>query len=494
MALNLNARFYRLNRLPNFDAGGKHVGLFVYVPEHIMQANEVNDSAWIQGYAVENWNGNYPLPTGNPITVSYLVDDGSSDFQQAKINGGLWFGGRFGWELLSNVGAGLDWPEIYAWFDHDIAGEAEIFDATELTATGQTGTEITIFDPILDRADGLHASTDGSDAHKFTVGDGALKISGHGATNTSGQTPTIPDAVTNDVHSANDVLSSILTLDESLIWTPSGNAAPYNGIIGVRVNQNVTPTNPIATMDDIAGLNGAMHLVGTLDSSTDYSTYGAEHIWPDQTGSHWITTGTPGTDGNNNPQVLLKEGDTFIVTTEHTGPDSVKYEVADTVLFYKNAQNVLTYKVVNQNITTGTRDGQHAPVDMPGGQLVAGNIVVATTNGIKTIDVNLNDFIIGLATEQEIVNTNTGDFATEPEHEGEIHGAMYTATTTITRPDGSDSDSEVDTSTDVHSFTLHSNNTSLTIKEHVEAGESDGNQQFDFDLVWLTEMDGFTNA
>lgn len=449
-----HVKFYRLDKLPNFAADGKHVGLFVYVPEYKL----TND--WIQGYSATGWDGYYPIST--------TADNVLRGF---KVPGGLWFGGRVGWEHLTNVGSGISWKEIYDWFDDYVAGEAEIFSAAELTGA-EHGTEITIFDPVLDRTDGLHASTVGSDEHKFTVGDGALKIRGKGATDNNGQTPTLPEETTNDVHSANDVLSSTLILDDSLIWTPSGDAAPYGGTIGVRTKTTVTAENPVVTLQDITGLNGAMHLIGTLDASGQ---------WPDQNTSIWYT-GNNGATPTSSQTTQIHKGDTFIVTTTHNGPDGVTYEVGDTVFYYESDGN-LVYKVVNQNITTGTQHGQHAPVDMPGGQgqLKAGKLVIATNTGITTSDAQISDFITDIETTQQIQDT-----AQETADEGETHETTYTVTTTITRPDGSDADSNPDTETDSHDIIFHSNNNSLTIKEGT--GSSEQEHQIDFDLVWLTTM------
>lgn len=459
MAANTNARFYRLNRLPDFAADGNHVGLFVYVPEHIMESN---DTAWVKGYETLTVNGNdYTL--SNPITVSYITPTGNPDFEQAKIEGGLWFGGQKGWELLTNIGDGLGWDEIYYWFDHYVAGEAEIFNAAPLTGTGETGTEITIFDPVLDRTNGLHASTVGSDEHKFTVGDGALKISGKGATDNSGSTPVLPAATTEDVHSANDVLDSTLTLDDSLIWTPSGSAAPCT--IGVRTKTTVTAENPVVTLQDIAGLSGAMHLIGTLDSVGE---------WPDKDTSIWYTGAAP-SPTSQTQTIQIHEGDTFIVTTAHPGPDNIAYEVGDTVFYYESGGS-LVYKVVNQNITTGTQDGQHAAVDMPGGSLEAGKLVIATQSGIATTPAEISDFVTDVTSTQEI-----NDTAQTTEDEGQTHETTYTVTTIVDRvDDGSDSN----ITTDSHDIIFHSNNNSLTIQEDTTNAE----HQINFDLVWLTTM------
>ncbi len=453
MALNTNARFYRLDHLPDFDVDGKHVGLFVYVPEYTLT------DAWTQGYSAENWDGRYRISTP-PITIA----------SEKKVNGGLWFGGRLGWEHLTNV-ADISWEEIYHWFETNIAGEAEIFSATAVSTGTGAGTEYSIFDPVLDIS-GLHASRDGSDIHTFTVGDGALKISGKGATttttNNNNSTPALPAVTTNDVHSANDVSDSTLTLDDSLIWTPSGSAAPFGGTIGVRTKTAVTAENPVVTLQDIAGLSGAMHLIGTLNVSSE---------WPDHENSIWYT-GNNGATATGSQTTQIHEGDTFIVTTTHTGPGGVPYEVGDTVFYYKSG-GTLVYKVVNQNITTGTQNGQHVIVDMPGGSWALGKLVIAASTGIATSNLSVSDFIKDIEITQEIVNESASS-------EGSNIGATYTVTTTITKPDGSDSDSDSDTETDTRSFTLHSNNNSLTIQE--DTSNSNADHQINFDLVWLTTM------
>lgn len=408
-----NVRFYRLDSLPEF-VQNTHQGLFVY--------------------------------------LNIDTTDGQGNVIRPK---GLWFGGSTQWELLTNV-QGITLQDVMSWMDNENAdypftGEAEIFGKAPLTDAGKTGTKYTIFYPVLDST-GLRASSiedsEDSDAHEFTVGDGALKISGRGATVEN----EIPQATESDVvHSANDVLDSTLTLDNSLVWTPSGSAALYGGTIGVRTKSTVTGRNPIATMDDLAGLNGAMHLVGTLANTNE---------WPDQQGSNWITSGTP-----TGSQKLIKAGDTFIVTTQHDGPDGITYEVGDTVFYYES-NGSLVYKVVNQNITTGKADGQHAAVDMPNGSLVEGKLVVATDSGIATTSNGISDFVTDVTSTQEITN-NT-----------EANETTYKVTTIVDRVDeGSDSN----ITTAPHEITFKSNNKSLTI-----VGDESTDNKINFDLVWLT--------
>lgn len=457
MAVNTNARFYRLESLPNFAADGKHVGLFVYVPVHIMQEGET----WIKGYTTINPDGSL---TGEN-TVTYLTPTEDPNFQQAKIDGGLWFGGRQGWELLTNVADGLGWSDIYSWFDGNVAGEAEIFKA-ELLTGAERGTKITIYDPVLDRINGLHESTENSDTHDFTVGDGALRITGKQKNLSNGNFVTENEF---DIHSANDTTNNTLTLDDSLYVTKGGNAAPFTATIGVRTKSTVTAENPVVTLQDIAGLSGAMHLVGTLSATSE---------WPDQTTSIWYT-GNNGAGATGSQTTKIKAGDTFIVTSAHSGPDNVPYEVGDTVFYYEN-NGSLVYKVVNQNITTGKADGQHAAVDMPGSELAEGKLVVATDSGIATTSNGISDFVTGIVTTQEIVNE-------EVSAEGSNIGVTYTVTTTITRPDGADSDANPDTETVSHDIIFHSNNNSLTIQESTVSSEQE--HQINFDLVWLTTLD-----
>ena len=484
MAANLNARFYRLTKLPDFAIDGSHVGLFVYVPGH----DFIQGETWIKGYAETDnahWDGNYPISGLTAIQLAYVTPTADPDFKQTKQECGLWFGGKLGWELLSNVGDGLTLQEVINWFDTNVSSQVEISSITN-TQTG-TGIDVTIADNLSIDTTGLHINDGSEDSdpdatRTFTVGDGALKITGkaEAVDNTDPQNPVFTDVAAFDVHSANDTVDNTLTFDPSMYITKGDNGAPYTATIGVRVNTAVSPSNPIATMEDIAGLNGAMHLIGTLDNLNDFNEATAEHLWPDQPNSHW-TTGTPASG-----QEQIKAGDTFIVTTAHNGPNGVYYEVGDTVVYYPDANgtNGLNYKVVNTNITDGVQDGQHAHNI---GELEDGKLVVAvnpggvgSNKGIKTIDVDFTDLIVGIDTTQEIVNETTTSA-----DEGQIHGATYTATTTIDRvDDGSDSN----ISTDIHSFTLHSNNNSLTIQED---DAPDGNQQFNFDLVWLTTMDGF---
>lgn len=393
-----NVRFYRLSTIPPFVANN-HAGLFVY------------------------------------LTTDYTDTTNNISYKQ-----GLWFGGGDKWELLTNV-QGITLDDVRNWINngdaptHPFNNEIDIFEESALTGTGETGTTYTVHDIKLDST-GLHQlNTDASDIHSFTVGDGALKISGS-ATTTTGQNPSIPPATTNDVHSANDILDSTLTLDSSLVWTPSTQT------IGVRVKTAVRADNPIVTLDDIADLDGAMHLIKTLDSSSD-----------------WLTT------ANTNP------GDTCIVTTAHTGPDGKSYEVGDTVVYYDTDGNgTMGYKVVNTNITSGTSHGQHPMVDMPNqsGQLEPGKLVIATNGGITTSNVEIDDIVTDVTSTQTITATESSQLTT----------ATYTVSTVVEKlGGGSDSD------TDVHDITFNSLNESFKI---TEATGANADHQLDFDLVWLT--------
>lgn len=425
-----NVRFFRLSNLPDYNP--TYRGVFVYVTE----GYEASGNGPIAGYnvvvpvtsasftangtigtsnvhiqtvwgnsLVPAWTTSHKVPVdgidfeafydetnGGYIVAgqpNYITTDEDSD-GNVEITQGLWFGGDNGWELLTNVPCkeGITWSQIYNWFDNNVAGEAEIF-SSSATQSG-TGVEYTIFDPVLDRTNGLHASSDSSDTHTFTIGDGALKLTGFNFDGTQLNEPI-------EIHSANDTADNTVVFDEGFVVAKIGNTdnPPHQAKISIRTNTAVSTTNLVATMADIASLSGAMHLIGTLNATDD---------WPDQSNSIWYT-GNGGASATGHQTTQIHEGDVFIVTTTHTGPDNVRYEVGDTVFYYSNGTS-LVYKVVNQNITDGVSDGQYAHND---GNLTNGKIVVATTNGIATSNIAPDDLLTGTPTRSLTLTSGTAD-------------------------------------------------------------------------------------
>jgi len=229
-----------------------------------------------------------------------------------------------------------------------------------------SGVEVTLHD--IKQTDGLIAQgSDNSDTKTFTVGDGALKLSGYGATSNS----SIPTVTATDVFSANDTADSTIALSNDFVFDAT------NKTIGLRTQTAVSATNNIATMSDIASLTGAMHYKGGVAA---YPT----------------------------PTADTKAGDTYVVTSSFT-ENSVTYEVGDMLVANADGASA-TYTVVQSNMTIGTGAGQVATND---GALTAGKIVLATANGIETSGYGVTDLAsqvttVATATASSLITGESG--------------------------------------------------------------------------------------
>ncbi len=393
-----NVRFYRLETLPSFNAT-KHTGIFVHVTETMHNniwkptvGNEVNPATlWMT-----------PEKVGESVERINLVK-WLSTRHITFIESGLWFGGENGWELLSNetnsaaINAAIDakiatlnaGPYAQATISGStltISGIKEnsgiiakdddnklevaidgVYDktnnkiATESTVTTAIGT-LNVETPIqavtTAQATDNNANTvltfkgvkeengkivQGNGTDTFTVGDAKLKIQ-------------IGSSTASDVFSANAQADSTIQLD--------GNVFKKNGdvISVITKNNDVSSTNPLVTQNDINNLAGAMHYKGAITS--------ANSTTPD----NWPTT--------------VAAGDVYIATGNFVKDDNT-IESGDLIVF--NSATLTDYKVVQSNITLGTGDGQIAKNV---GVLADGKLVVASENGIETINfdkTNLTD-------------------------------------------------------------------------------------------------------
>lgn len=204
--------------------------------------------------------------------------------------------------------------------------------ATTASVSGGTGTVITL--KGVKETNGIIAQ--GSGDGTVTIGDGALKLSGYGATANSD----IPTVSATDVFSANDTADSTIALSNAFILDAT------NKTIGIRTNTALSATNNIATMNDIASLTGAMHYKGALASDSN---------WPSTT----------------------EAGDVWVVTSGFTHSGTT-LETGDMIVF-SNDQGA--YNVVQTNMTLGTDLGQ---VATNSAALINGNIVVASATGVET--------------------------------------------------------------------------------------------------------------
>lgn len=231
--------------------------------------------------------------------------------------------------------------------------------ATAVTANAASGTGTTVTLRGVKEDNGIISHGEGIGT--FTIGDGALKLSGYGET-TSGENPTIPTVAAADVFSANDTDDSTIALGNEFILNTT------NKTICLRTNQAVAADNNIATMKDIASLTGAMHYKGGV---TAYPT----------------------------PTADTKAGDTYVVTIGFT-ESGVTYEVGDMLVANADGASA-TYTVVQSNMTIGVAQGQ---VASNSAALTSGKIVVASGTGIETSSYAVTD----IASEAVNVSETSG--------------------------------------------------------------------------------------
>ena len=281
-----NVRFYKLSSLPTFDAN-IHTGIFVH------------------------------------LTTAY--NDGTTNRPE-----GLWFGGRVGWEYLTNASDTSSITNI-------VTAAIENLDAntvaTLVASPSSSGSGTTLTLKGVQEQNGLISQ--GTGTSTVTIGAGKLKI-GVGAT-----------GVPSDLFGANDTGDTVLVLDDTQL-----NYNTSTHTLGVITNRTTSASNKIATMDDIASISGAMHYKGVLNSDSDFP----------------LTT---------------EPGDVYIVATEFTH-GGTKYEAGDMVVYGDNG----SMNIVQSNETIGVFSGQIAEND---GNLTSGRIVVATGSGIATSNYSLSD-------------------------------------------------------------------------------------------------------
>ena len=283
-----NVRFYKLSSLPTFVAN-THTGIFVH------------------------------------LTAAY--NDGTTDYPE-----GLWFGGRVGWEYLTNASDTSAITNIVtAAIENLDASTVATLVADAIPAGSGSGTTLTL--KGVQEQNGIISQ--GTGASTVTIGAGKLQIGVGNASNPS------------DLFGANDTGNTVLVLDDTVL-----NYDPSTHKLGIITNSNTSSSNKIATMSDIASLSGAMHYKGVLNAASDLPS----------------TTPAP--------------GDVYIVKTAFTSGGNT-FEVGDMVVY----GNAGALSIIQSNMTIGTASGQVATND---GALTNGNIVVATANGITTSSYSLS--------------------------------------------------------------------------------------------------------
>jgi hypothetical protein len=231
---------------------------------------------------------------------------------------------------------------------------------------------------------------------------------------------------TNSVFTANQAGNSNITLD--------ANALSFNSetnTISVVANTDVSSTNKLATMADIAGIAGAMHYRGPLTGAAS-----GDGSWPS----------------------TVAAGDVYIVTTAFTH-SSDALEVGDMIVF--NSNSTSDYKVVQSNLTLGVGQGQVAANTEA---LTSGNLVVASATGIETTNYNINT-----ASNRTL---SVGNTATTTGDTSIIHETKATDTLTILGQDR------------VSSLTINSTNDSIS----VSGSNTNNDGTVTLDLVWNTVL------
>ena len=431
--LNSNVRFYKLSTLPVFDTS-KHIGIFVHVT------------------------------TGDTTYKS-----------------GLWFGGATGWEYLTNDTNAIDAAINAKIQDLDVTGYAQATITTNELVEGKPNSTLTIlgiqevdgkivkdegqnFEVVIDgkydregnkiatqttvtnainaldvntvqavtketsgnittltfkgikEVDGKIYQGDDANPSTLVVGDAKLKIQ-------------IGSAAASDVFSANATVDSTIKLNEN-VFTKNGD------VISVITPTAVASDNRLVTEKDVANLAGAMHYKGTVSSLTEFQNKLADSD-AEEAGDVYIATG-------------IQEG-SFI----HNGNT---IENGDMIVFNSASE----YKVVQSNITLGTGDGQIAANV---GALADGNMVIATSGGIKTISITETQ-LTGGDNNKRTLSIANGGIEDNTFH----HAVTITDTFKVIGKDFS------------KSINITSNNRSIDIANN-------GNTGVKVDLVWNTSIE-----
>ena len=254
---------------------------------------------------------------------------------------------------------------------------------------------------------------EGTGTDSFIVGNANLKIQ-------------IGSGAATNVFSANAQVDSTIKLD-GLVFRKNGDE------ISVITPTPVASNNRLVTEKDVASLAGAMHYKGAI---------------ADESG--WPTT-TP------------KKGDVYIAIGDFK-KDTTIIESGDMIVFGDDG----SFTVVQSNITLGIKSGQIAKND--GDLSPNNNVVIATSNGIKTIDFDGNN----------LTSTENGNNTRNLTYDnGSLDGLLYhdvTITDTF-KVIGKDFN---------QSINISSNNRSIEIAKKTVEGVDTG---VVVDLVWNTSIE-----
>ena len=476
-----NVRFYRLAVLPNFDVN-KYKGIFVHVTETMQKADWTSGSTVVRPSELQMGNGKN--------LIEWLTDR-----HIESIASGLWFGGENGWELLTNdTSSGAITAAIQAL---DVAGYAQATMDTNVVVGDKTDSKLTIkgikevdgrigiptdnesqdFDIAID---GVYNESTNKIATKSTVTNAIEALDSEGTiqavtfnTNTpenGGNTNTTltfkgvkeengkiaqgdgattftvgnanlkiqigSDTATN-VFSANAIEDSTIKLD-GLVFKKNGD------VISVITPTALASDNRLVTEKDVASLAGAMHYKGTVSSLEDFRNKLGDSD-AEEAGDVYIATGIPEGSFTDDKGNVIENGDMIV---------------------FNSASE---YKVVQSNITLGIKSGQIAKND--GDLSPENNVVIATSNGIKTIGITESDLTSGDKNTRTLTYTN-GDADTSDATL--FHSTTITDTFKVINKDFN------------QSINISSTNRSIKIAKKTVDGVDTG---VVVDLVWNTSMD-----
>lgn len=424
-----NVRFYRLGTLPSF-VEAKHQGIFVHL---IPTEGETHKAGlWFGG------NISWEYLTNDTDAIDAAIDakiqeldvtgyaqaEMSGDGTTLTIKGIQEVDGKIGIPNSDNLNLNIAIDGSYNKDTNKIATQSTVttaingLDVNTIQAvtfnTPENGGNTTLTFKGIKEVDGRIAQGDEQTPNTFIVGDAKLKIQ-------------IGSSTATDVFSANAQADSTIKLD-GLVFKKND-----NNEISVITLTAVSESNKLVTQQDIANLSGAMHYKGSIASDTQ---------WP----------------ANEN----VKAGDVYIVTTSftHSG-ESNPFEVGDMIVF--NSTSASDYKVVQSNITLGTGSGQIAANSAA---LLKDKIVVASENGIETIDFDKTNLTDTTGKNERTLSIVNGDIEDNTFH----HAVTITDTFKVIGKDFT------------KSINISSNNRSIDIANNANTGVM-------VDLVWNTSIE-----
>lgn len=358
-----NVRFYKLATLPSFD-GSKHIGIFVHVT-----TGDTTYKAGLWFGGTNSWE--YLTNDTNAINAAIDAKIQGLDvtgYAQATITPNTPVDGKPN-STLKILGI----QEVDGIISNNSSNDFEVaIDGTYNKSTNKIATQTTVKNAI----EGLNTTETIQAVTKTTEVNGNTTLTFNGVKEEKGiilqgdeQNPekfTVGNAKLNieigadsfEVFSANAEENKSIFLDGNVF---KKNVNGDKNVLSIYTTEGVSSSNPLVTQKDIASLGGAMHYKGPVSSLEEFNRILGDSD-AEEAGNVYIATGNF-THGNN----IISTGDMIV---------------------FNGASN---YNVIQSNITLGTGSGQIAANSAA---LSNGKIVVASENGIKTIDfdeTNLTD-------------------------------------------------------------------------------------------------------